>query len=58
METRNHKQLSIKEYRCLKDTSGPAVLCGPIHVNLQQANEQMLEGSVMSVGQRVALVFP
>lgn len=54
METRNHKQLSIKEYRCLKDTSGPAVLCGPIHVNLQQ----MLEGSVMSVGQCVALVFP
>lgn len=57
METRNHKQLSSKEYRCSKDTSGPAVLCGPIQVNLQQVNEHMLEGSVMSVGERVALVF-
>lgn len=45
METRHHKQLSIKEYRCLKYISGPAALCGPVHVNLQQANEQMLECS-------------
>lgn len=57
METRNPKPLSIKECRCSKDTSGPAVPCAPIHVNSQQANEQVLEGSVMSVGECVTLAF-
>lgn len=57
METRSHKPLSIKECRCSKHTPGPAVPCAPIPGNLQQANEQVLEGSVMSVGECVTLAF-
>lgn len=30
--------------------------CGAIHMNLQQANKQMLGGNAISVGEQVALV--